>query len=203
MTQIDQVYQLAAMGVDYAGFNFYHRSPRYIIGKVEPGELKSLGQIINKVGVFVNEDYDVIMKTVEDYGLNVVQLHGDETPDFCSRISSSVKTIKAFRIAGDEDMATLLRGYFDTPDYFLFDTKAKEYGGTGKKFNWDILQQTSLNKQYFLSGGIALGDETAIKKFIDDSIFDDLYALDLNSKFESRPGVKEMGLIEQFINKLK
>lgn len=203
MTQIGQVKQLAELGVEYAGFIFYEKSPRYVVGKIQPEELKDLGQTINKVGVFVNEDYDVILKVVDEYGLNAVQLHGDESPDFCARISGSVKIIKAFRIAGNEELATLLNGYFDSVDYFLFDTKAKEYGGTGKKFNWDILQQTSLNKPYFLSGGISPGDENSIIDFIDGSIYSDLYALDLNSKFEIAPGVKDIAFVEKFADQLR
>lgn len=202
MTQIEQVKQLVELGVDYAGFIFYKKSPRYVVDKIRPEELKQLTGI-NKAGVFVNEDYDVILKTVEAYGLTCVQLHGDETPDFCSRISSQLQTIKAFRISGDEDLASVLRNYNDAVDFYLFDTKAKEYGGTGKKFNWDILQQTSFNKPCFLSGGIGPGDENLVRDFIESDAYNNLYALDLNSKFEDAPGIKNISKLKAFIDELK
>lgn len=202
MTQIEQVQQLAGLNVDYAGFIFYEKSPRYIIGKIDPQELKDLGSTINKVGVFVNEGYDVILKTVDKYGLNAVQLHGDETPDFCSGISSTVQTIKAFRLNGDEDLTSMLNDYFESVDYFLFDTKGEEYGGTGKKFNWDVLTRESLGKPYFLSGGLGPEDAGPIRKFTDSSIYDDLYTLDINSKFETEPGVKNILLIKKFMEEV-
>lgn len=202
MTRIEQVKQLAELGVDYAGFIFYEKSPRYVVEKITPEDLKDLGQAINKVGVFVNEDYDVILKTVDKYGLNAVQLHGDETPDFCSRINDYVQTIKAFRITGEEDLPVVLNGYYDTLPYFLFDTKTQEYGGSGKKFNWDSLKQTSLSTPYFLSGGIGQEDAVLIKNFIDESIYEAPYALDLNSKFEIQPGVKNIDSLRYFIGEL-
>jgi len=199
MTQIQQVKELAALGVDYAGFIFYEKSPRYMVGRIDPKELRNLGQVINKTGVFVNENYNVIMKTVKEYGLDAVQLHGSETPDFCTRISSSVKTIKVFRITGNEDLGALINDYPESADYFLFDTKAKEFGGTGRKFSWDILRQASLAKPYFLSGGIAPGDVASINGFINNSATPYPYALDLNSRFEIQAGLKDLPLLKSFI----
>lgn len=203
MTQLQQVKQLAELGVDYAGFIFYENSPRYVVGKIQPGELKSLHAEILKVGVFVNETEDKILKIAAAYGLDFVQLHGDETPDFCRNISAHIKIIKAFRLQGDEDVIALMKDYTEAADLFLFDTKAKDYGGTGKKFNWDILQQTSLNKPYFLSGGISYTDVDLLNDFIKNSIYNDLYALDINSKFETEPGVKDINLVTRFVDEIR
>lgn len=201
MTQIEQVQQLAEMGVDYAGFIFYEKSPRYVVGKIQPEELKGFTGI-NKVGVFVNEEFETILKIVDEYGLNYVQLHGDENPDFCKRISNHVKTIKAFRVRGDEDLDFLIDGYYNAVDFYLFDTKAKEYGGTGKKFDWNILQQTSFDKPYFLSGGIGRDDENLVKDFIKGDVCNNVYALDLNSKFEDAPGIKNIEKLKMFIDQI-
>lgn len=203
ITQIEQVHQLTTLGVDYAGFIFYEKSPRFVVGKIDPADLKSVGNRIEKVGVFVNEDYDTVINTVEKYGLNYVQLHGDETSDFCKRVSSNVKTIKAFRLAGEEDLPNMVKGYVEFVDYFLFDTKAKDYGGTGKKFEWDILQTSAIGKPFFLSGGIGPDDTFAIKSFIDKNVNDNLYALDLNSKFELTPGIKNIESLKTFIDTLR
>lgn len=202
MTQMEQVQHLAELGVDYAGFIFYEKSPRYVIGEIQAEDLKQFTEI-KKVGVFVNEDYDIILKAIDEYGLNAVQLHGDETPGFCRRLSPHVKVIKAFRISGEENLDELLSGYSKVVDYFLFDTKSKEYGGTGKKFNWDVLPRTAIGKPYFLSGGIGRGDVETISDFIGDNARDDLYALDLNSKFEDAPGLKNIPLLKTFLEQLK
>ncbi len=202
MTQIEQVRQLERLGVDYAGFIFYERSARYAADKVDAVELKQLTGI-SKTGVFVNADYDVVLQTAEAYSLNAVQLHGDETPDFCKRVSSYIKTIKAFRLTGEEDLQSLIEDYENAVDYYLFDTRAETYGGTGKKFNWNILkQQVAVGKPYFLSGGVGPDDAPLINDFISESM-NDLYAIDLNSKFETVPGVKDLSLLKIFLDEIK
>lgn len=202
MTHIQQVAQLAEIGVNYAGFIFYEKSPRYVAGKIKPEDLKVIDASLDRVGVFVNEGYDKILKAVDEFGLNAVQLHGDETVDFCEKISARVTTIKAFRLAGDEDLDQVLRGYDEVVDMFLFDTKAKDYGGTGKKFNWDILERGTIKKPYFLSGGIGPDDAEAVAAFINRSLSKP-HALDLNSKFEIEPGVKIIDKLKIFIDAVK
>lgn len=202
MTQIAQVRELAELGINYAGFIFYEKSPRYVVGRFKPEELRQVSAAINKVGVFVNEDYDTILKIVDEYGLNAVQLHGDETPDLCARLSSHIKTIKAFRLAGDEDFTLLLNGYADTVDFFLFDTKAKEYGGTGKKFNWKVLDQSVIEKPFFLSGGIGADDAHLTADFIRKKSETKIIP-DLNSRFENAPGIKNMEAVKKFVNEIR
>lgn len=200
MTAMQQVQQLAELGLDYAGFIFYEKSPRFVSGKIAAGDLKAF-TAIQKVGVFVNETIENILHTVAVYGLNAVQLHGDETPAFCKALRGEVTVIKAFRVRGDETaLAALLASYEDSVDYFLFDTRAQEYGGTGKKFDWSILAHTPINKPYFLSGGIGVADAAAVKAFMAN---DPVFSLDVNSKFETAPGVKDMKQLQQFIQDIR
>jgi phosphoribosylanthranilate isomerase len=193
---MQQVQELAASGADYAGFIFYEKSPRFVAGKIIAGDLKAFAAI-RKIGVFVNETIEKILQTVADYGLDAVQLHGDETPGFCKALLGEVTVIKAFRVKGDETaLAELLASYEDSVDYFLFDTKAQEYGGTGKKFDWSLLAHTPINKPYFLSGGIGLNDAEQVKAFITTH---PVFSLDVNSKFETEPGVKDMNQVRRFM----
>jgi phosphoribosylanthranilate isomerase len=199
MTSLQQVRELAAWGADYAGFIFYQKSPRFVGDKISGTDLKAFAGI-QKVGVFVNETADRILQVVSDYGLHAVQLHGDETPEFCKALFAEITVIKAFRVKGDENLAALLAPYEDYVDYFLFDTKAQEYGGTGKKFDWSVLEQAHINKPYFLSGGIGAGDVEQVKGFM---AANPVFSLDVNSKFEIEPGVKDMEQVKRFIQDIR
>lgn len=195
MTSMQQVQELAAAGVDYAGFIFYEKSPRFVAGKITAGDLKAFTGI-QKVGVFVNETAGMILQTVAEYGLDAVQLHGDETPELCSVLLTETTVIKAFRIKGGENLADLLKPYEGCAHFFLFDTKAQEYGGTGKKFDWSVLAHTPINKPYFLSGGIGVDDVAQVKMFTTNH---PVFSLDVNSKFEIAPGVKDMDKVRRFM----
>ncbi|MGE9312710.1 phosphoribosylanthranilate isomerase [Niabella sp. CJ426] len=195
MTSMQQVEELAALGIDYAGFIFYEKSPRFVGNKIAAADLKALTGI-QKVGVFVNETIEKILHAVACYGLDAVQLHGDEAPELCMALSAETTVIKAFRVKGDENLTELLIPYEDCADYFLFDTKAQEYGGTGKKFDWSVLERSSINKPYFLSGGIGVDDAVQVKEFISAN---HVFSLDVNSKFEIMPGVKDMEQVRRFI----
>lgn len=195
ITSTEQVQQLADLGVDYAGFIFYDKSLRYVGNKIEATELKAISGI-EKVGVFVNESIEKIKQTIKQYGLNAVQLHGDETPSLCKALANEATVIKAFRIKGDEDLLTIIKPYTDMVDYFLFDTKAQEYGGTGKKFDWSVLANTEIPKPYFLSGGIGLEDADKTRQFTQTN---PVFALDVNSKFETEPGVKDLEKVKYFL----
>lgn len=199
ITSIQQVQELAALGAHYAGFIFYDKSPRFVACKIVAGDLKAFTGI-QKVGVFVNETVENVLQIVADYGLNAVQLHGDETPEFAKALSAETTVIKAFRVRGDENLTELLKPYEDAVDYFLFDTRAQEYGGTGKKFDWSVLERTSINKPYFLSGGIGVDDADEVKTFISTH---PVFSLDVNSKFEIEPGVKDIELVRRFIKAIR
>ncbi|WP_018627928.1 phosphoribosylanthranilate isomerase [Niabella aurantiaca] len=198
MTQLQQVEQLAALGVDYAGFIFHPPSPRYVGKQIDPAVLKQL-KGIKKAGVFVNTPVEEIPRVAAAWGLDMIQLHGDEPPEFCSRLKGVAELVKVFRVTGDEDLAQLTAPYAAVADAFLFDTRAKDYGGTGKKFDWRGLQRPGLAKPYFLSGGIGPDDRDELTAFLS---VNNVYALDVNSKFETAPGVKDLKLLEGFLKSL-
>jgi len=175
---------------DFLGFIFYAPSPRYI-GNLSPGWLKQL-KAVQKVGVFVNEELWIIRQQVEAYGLDFVQLHGDESPDFAHELKQmGIPLIKAFGIDTSFDWKQV-EDFDQSADYFLFDTKSNAYGGTGRSFDWQLLSYYQLDKPYFLSGGITKADIPAIEQLNDQRLF----AVDVNSKFEVAPGLKDKSLLQ-------
>ncbi len=202
ITDLAQVDELVQLGVRYAGFIFYEQSPRTVIGKITAADLAEYRQLIRKVGVFVNEEVGKVLGTVEDYGLNLVQLHGEESPRYCRELSCEVQVVKAFRLQGDENISVMLRPYMDWVDMFLFDTKTSLYGGSGKKFDWKVLADISAEKPFFLSGGIGPGDETMILNFLNQHPDFQRVQLDLNSRFETAPGVKDISKLKTFMSNL-
>ena len=203
MTLPEQVNALDEMGVDFAGFIFYPKSPRYMRNKLTPEKMKKIKGRIAKVGVFVNLPYDELMKTVEDYRLDMVQLHGDETPRFCEQVANYVSVIKAFRMSDNDPVEWFIRPYHEGSDMYMFDTLGSGYGGTGKKFDWNVLENTNINKLFFLSGGIEPGDEEKLKAFAQGPAAKNLFAVDINSKFEVSAGVKDMERVRKFVQTLK
>lgn len=199
LTQPGQVRLLGEMGVDYAGFIFYPKSTRYVFNHMSCDQLKGITGI-EKIGVFVNASQEEILKTVDECGLNIIQLHGDETPNYCEGISNYVKVIKAFRIGVEDNLEYKIKRYHECTDMYLFDTAGTGYGGTGNKFNWEILKDLKINKPFFLSGGIKPGDIEAIKLFNDFPVAKDLLAVDINSGFEVSPGIKDIDKVRVFIN---
>lgn len=203
MTLPGQVDALTEMGVELAGFIFYEKSPRYMANKISPEKMKKIGGRIAKVGIFVNTAYETLMKTVEDYRLDMVQLHGDESPRFCEQVANYVTVIKAFRSSDSDPIDWTIRPFHDTCDMFMFDTLGSGYGGTGKKFDWNILKPAVINKLFVISGGIQPGDEAMLKEFAKEPVAQKLFGIDINSKFEISPGVKDMGKIKLFVENLK
>ncbi len=166
-------------------------------------EIKKIKGKINKVGVFVNADVDEVLRTVDDCGLYLVQLHGDESPRTCEKIADYVSVIKVFRLSEDDNIEWRIREYYDAADMFMFDTEGAGYGGTGKKFNWELLKEQVINKPFFLSGGITPDDAEKLKEFQHEAVARDLFAIDINSRFEIMPGVKDMEKVKEFFEKLK
>jgi len=203
MTEIDQVRQLDAMGVDFAGFIFYPKSPRYVVRHLTGDQLKRAKLRLGKVGVFVNATYDDVMRQVDSYGLDMVQLHGDETPTFCEQLSNYITVIKVFRLGEDDPIDWLVRPYQDSCDMFLFDTEGAGYGGTGKKFNWDALKSAHIDKLFFLSGGIEPGDAEKLKAFSREPVAKKMFSIDINSKFETGAGIKDLKKIRTMLDNLK
>lgn len=204
MTNAEQVLQLDEMGVEFAGFIFYPKSPRYVHRFMPKPELKRLkGKNINKVGVFVNATVDEVLEAVDDCGLYIVQLHGDETPKYCEKIANYVTVVKAFRLREDDNVLWKVKDYIDIADMFLFDTEGAGYGGTGKKFDWNVLQGLNIGKPFFLSGGIGPDDIDKLAEFAQEPVAKDLFSIDVNSRFETSPGIKNMDALEQFVTKIK
>ena len=201
ITQLKQLQHLDGLDIDFAGLIFYKDSPRYVGDKINKEDLKNSDFDLKKVGVFVNSNYDEIMQVVEDYGLDVVQLHGDESPDLCEELSEDVEVIKAFKVKDSKvSIDEMVADYDEVCDYYLFDTASTDVeGGTGKQFDWKLLSKAKIEKPFFLSGGIGVDDVAKVKAFKHP----DYYAVDINSKVEKEPGVKDMGLVLQFRQGLK
>jgi phosphoribosylanthranilate isomerase len=202
LTDVNQVRQLNELGVEFAGFNFYKRSPRYVHKAMPSTAIKKIRGKINKVGVFVDEDADELLQTVDDCGLYLVQLHGNESPRYCERISNYISVIKVFRLSNDDNIEWKIKDYYDAADMFMFDTETTAFGGSGKKFNWQILKDLKINKPFFLAGGISPDDVDELKKFEQQAVAKDLFAVDINSKFEVMPGVKDIDTIKAFKKRL-
>lgn len=202
ITSLKQLKQLDGLNIDYAGLIFYKGSARYVGDKIPKQELKAADLDIKKVGVFVNPEMIDVLDAIDDYGLDAVQLHGNESPEMCEDLSSEVEVIKAFHIAGgNENIDELVQPYDDVCDFYLFDTAGKngEPGGTGQQFDWSLLNKNRIEKPFFLGGGIGVEDAAKIKAFRHS----DFYGVDINSKFEKEPGVKDMALVLQFLQALK
>jgi phosphoribosylanthranilate isomerase len=211
MTNIDQMHQLGDMGVEFAGMIFYPKSPRYVFKFGLTGaDVKKAKVKPYKVGVFVNAPKEEIIKQVNDFGLDMVQLHGHETPYECAQIADYVHVVKAFRFSDNDHVPWMIKDFYDTADMFLFDTgvvapktsEESQYGGTGRKFDWSRLTGLDIGKAFFLSGGIEPGDGPLVKEFMNDPVAKDLFVVDINSRFESSPGVKDINKVKRFIEEL-
>jgi phosphoribosylanthranilate isomerase len=193
----ENILQVVEHKPDYIGFIFYPKSPRYAGKELNADFTQSISSA-KKVGVFVNESEINILDKVSRFGLDYVQLHGNETPEFCKQVQQYVPVIKAFGISGTFNFSSL-DAYKDACDYFLFDSSSKEYGGSGKTFNWDKLKEYTLQKLFFLSGGIDLQNIDEIQNLT----IPQLMAVDVNSCFEIKPGMKDISKIKELTTKIK
>jgi phosphoribosylanthranilate isomerase len=203
ITQFKQLQQLEALNIDFAGLIFYKDSPRYMGNKITGKQIKDADFDIKKVGVFVDPGYSELLDAIDEYGLDIVQLHGNETPELCEELSAEVEVIKAFRIPGDKaiDIDEMVADYDAVCDYYLFDTAGlkESFGGTGQQFDWGILKKAKIEKPFFLSGGIGSDDAAKVKAFSHP----DFFAIDVNSRFELSPGLKDMAAILKFLQAFK
>lgn len=203
ITQIEQAVALNQLHIDFVGFIFYKKSPRYILNHLTENDIKNIKGNYKKTGVFVNASTEEILKTATACELDYIQLHGDESPDICKRISSEKPVIKSFGVKDATNLNEKIKAYSDNVDYFIFDTSSKNHGGTGRKFDWNILQKLHINKPYFLSGGIDDKDIADIHSLTNSDAGKYLFSLDINSKFEITPGVKDVEKIRRFMQQLK
>jgi len=183
----ENILEVISLKPDYIGFIFYPESKRYV-ADLSPEFLHTLPSNVKKTGVFVNEQLNEVKRIVKAYDLNAIQLHGEESPEYCKLLSElNVEIIKAFGIDEGFDFS-VLTAYLSVIDYYLFDTQTPKHGGSGKTFDWSLLQQYKLALPYFLSGGIGLESLEAIKSIDDHRLF----AIDVNSRFELSPGIKDL-----------
>ena len=218
LTKMDQIQELISLNVDFLGFIFYEKSPRYVLHHLS---LKEIAEINHqgKVGVFVNETVEKITEISEKSNLNFIQLHGDEDEEFIKRLrqmlNENTKIIKVIRIGDDktnfENEIKKMSNLKSQISNLLFDTDSKAFGGTGKTFDWKILNEIEIPKPYYLSGGISLENIKNLQNFVKVNMSENKtltklntpFALDINSKFEIEPGIKNLEKIKTFKSLLK
>jgi phosphoribosylanthranilate isomerase len=184
--------RISSLDIDMIGLNFYLGSKRFI-----NNISITINPKVKRVGVFVNPSMYELLQYSEDTKLDYIQLHGDESPDFCIEAKEICPIIKAFGIDEDFDFA-LLKEY-DMVEYFLFDTKVSTHGGSGTKFNWDKLNEYQGKIPFLLAGGIGPDDAETIKELKHPMFI----GVDINSKFEIEPGLKHVPKVDQFVKELK
>lgn len=205
MRETENILDVANLQPDYMGLIFYERSPRFV-----ENSIPELSSDIKRTGVFVNATIDFILIKAHDYKLKAIQLHGEESSEFCKELKSAlnkeIEIIKVFSIKESFNFEELA-SYEGIVDFFLFDTKGKNKGGNGTVFNWNVLKEYPSQTPFFLSGGIGLEEIEEIKSlhtyFLKDNRSDLLYAVDVNSKFEISPGNKNVEQLFEFQKQLQ
>jgi phosphoribosylanthranilate isomerase len=193
----ENIIEVGALLPDYMGFIFWEKSARYFNGTI-PELIKT----IKKVGVFVNESIENIIKKTNKHDLQALQLHGNESVEFCQdlkdKIDHSIEIIKVFSVGNDFDFE-IVKPFETVCDFFMFDTKGKLPGGNGTAFDWEILKKYKSKKPFFLSGGIGINELKAIEEISKSNL--PIHAIDVNSKFEIEPGLKNKNLLSNFKRK--
>lgn len=188
MRESQNIRELLLLKPDYMGFIFYEKSPRNVGGVLDEALLKSFPETVQKVGVFVNASLDFVKGQVARYALDLVQLHGDESPAYAADLfAEGIRVMKVFSVGNEFDFKQLGQ-YNPFVEYFLFDTKGKARGGNGEVFNWELLKDYDQQVPFFLSGGIDLENTDDLKALKEMN----LHAIDVNSKFELEPGLKDI-----------
>lgn len=195
MREAENICEVEALGIDLMGFIFWPKSSRYVSER--PAYLPTN---CKRVGVFVDEDIETVKRIAEDYALDYIQLHGHELADYCAQLRG-FKLIKAFNIATTEDFKQT-EPYTGIVDYFLFDTKGKSVGGNGEKFDWSVLSAYDDNTPFLLSGGIGPDDAEVLTSHFSPLTSKKCVGIDLNSRFEIAPGLKDINKLKDFLNAL-
>lgn len=191
MREAENIREVEALGIDVIGFIFWPKSSRCV--STRPDYLPVNAK---RAGVFVNEDIEQVKRIAVDYALDIIQLHGNESPEYARNLRNW-KVIKAFNIASEEDLESTVI-YDGAVDYFLFDTKGKAVGGNGEKFNWEVLASHNGQTPFILSGGIGPDDTERIQTFYHPQCI----GIDLNSRFELSPGLKDITALRRFLSQL-
>lgn len=194
----ENITDIATISPDYLGFIFYEKSPRFF-----EGTIPQIPKSIKKVGVFVDADVASIIEKIKDYQLDIVQLHGDEDALYVTQLNKVLKSSfpdvqvwKVFAMDTSFDFDKL-NPFENKVDAFLFDTKGKQPGGNGLVFNWDVLKNYPSKKPFILSGGIGLDEIESLEKFLKSAVSKYCYAIDINSKFEIEPGLKDIEKLKE------
>ncbi len=197
MRDSENIKALAALEPDFMGFIFYDKSLRNVIGQLDEELLNSLPKKINKVGVFVNSNIDFVITNARKYGIKYLQLHGNETPDYCKTLGlKGFIIIKAFKLDNDF-IFSQLNNYKPYVDYFLFDAKGDQLGGNGHTFDWSILSDYVGDKPYFLAGGIDLENAEFVNELNPPP-----FSIDVNSKFEIEPALKDIEKLAELMKQV-
>ena len=191
MRDAENIREVEALGIDLMGFIFWPKSSRYVSER--PAYLPTK---CKRVGVFVDEDIETVRRIADDYALDYIQLHGHESRAYCAQLKG-LKLIKAISVSGEDDIATY-KTYEGLVDYFLFDTKCPSVGGSGQQFDWTVLADYVGETPFLLSGGIGPDDAKRVKA----SHHSKCIGIDLNSRFEIAPGVKDINKLKDFLNAL-
>jgi phosphoribosylanthranilate isomerase len=199
MTDLSNVEKICKLMPDYLGYIFYPKSARYVGSRPDPEIFLMVPDEIKKTAVFVNENVERMIELTGKYGIKVIQLHGMESPEVCKTLKLIGKTVIKVIPGNQTGNEKLITNYSDVVDYFLFDTPVKSYGGSGRKFDWTKLEEIESDVKFFLSGGISVEDVAPLKS-IQNTTF---YAADINSRFETSPGIKNPTLVERFINDMR
>lgn len=192
------IIQVAGLEPDYMGFIFYKESKRYAAPTINEEVIAKIPKAITKVGVFVNETEETIINLVKKYGLDSVQLHGDESVELCDKIQKYAPVIKVFGINSSFDFDSC-KEYDGVTDLFLFDTSTESYGGSGKLFDHNLLKGYDLEASFLISGGLDL--KTAIT-LIKTPIHTKCIGIDVNSRFEQPNGLKDVTLLKQLFSRV-
>ncbi len=215
MKQPENIQEVASLHPDYLGFIFYPKSPRNF-----DGDIPEIDSKIKKTGVFVDAEIEFILEKVEKYRFKAVQLHGGESAQYCKILKQALeslcraersrspksdypKAIEIFKVFGIKNTFdfSVLKPYENIVDYFLFDTKGKAKGGNGYTFDWSVLKEYPSTTPIIMSGGIGLEELNKIEQLLKTDL--PIHALDLNSKFEIEPGLKDIKLLNKFFNMIK
>jgi len=193
----ENIRAVTALQPDYIGLIFYPHSPRFV-GYEPNEELTGLRLPAKKVGVFVDKDFSTIKSIIQLYQLDAVQLHGNESAETCAALRETVAVIKAFGVDENFDF-NQLEAYANSVDYFLFDTKTASHGGSGEIFNWQVLENYHLNIPFFISGGLSPENLPSVLKLKHPAF----YGVDLNSRFEVKPGLKDIEKLSEAFELIK
>ena len=190
----ENIKEISTLNPDYLGFIFWEKSSRNMNLETIP----EIPRSIKKVGVFVNASINEINEKIKFFQLDIVQLHGNESVTYCKNVKKlGVEVIKVFSI-GDKFDFTTIKEYVLFVDYFLFDTKGKLPGGNGITFDWNVLENYHFNIPYFLSGGIGITEIDGLKEFLKSPAAQKCFGIDVNSRFEKKPGTKNKIKLEKF-----